>query len=163
MIIRRLFGVNATQSLSETLGNIFLSKSPSDKEQTGSKTELTETNNLSAGGLIKEVPSGLFGKILESGLKSREFVGASSGSDATPFDVDFLRLEGDISIQDLYKSNNSNIYGDITLYIEPNQRITDHPNAGDQFELIKSGIVNDNHYGIRTALPSSFIANQPPT
>jgi hypothetical protein len=159
-MIRRLFRCTEGKILGNQLKDMFDMTEKLDSYMNQNLESESTNQILKQGGLIKEINSSNLPAILETGIISREHIGEKSKSDSTPFDTDFYLLDNNINIKDVNKTKNSLIvesYGDITLYIEPNEYITEIPSKENQYELIKSQIVSDQHYGIRTALPSQYI------
>jgi len=119
------------------------------------------------GDLVKGVNLENLDAILKTGIVAREFLGADSGSDSTPFDADFIRLDyksATLSLKSFVSSTRAKGYGNILLVIKDrgqfqlNDRQENGPKMSeDKYELFYSGVVGDNHYGVRTGLPSTQI------
>ena len=109
------------------------------------------------------------GTILQNGSVSKEFLGADSGSDATPLDTDLSRITvvGDFS--ETIQNAAANAYGNIIFVLKCDDRFTitrDHEGGqervGDKskLEAFYTGVCdtkNSRHYGIRTGFSSSDI------
>lgn len=123
---------------------------------------------LEEGDLLKGVNAEHISTILQNGSVAKEFLGASSDSDATPFDTDVGRL----SQQEENKDFNQIIKGNIAIgydggllfairnrgqFVETS-RDQEQPDKGDsRLELFKAGTQGGDHYGIRTGFPSTEI------
>lgn len=153
-------------TIEEALGEMDSSRRSADRR--GKETaEMIRSGefHLKNGDLIKGVPAGKMEKILQGGIVAREFLGSESESDSTPYDSDFLRMsrisEGsDLSpvIKDYYSS----AYGEVNLVIRDRGQLSDTSSGPGnyetgKYELFRSGIISQEHYGIRTGLPSSEI------
>jgi hypothetical protein len=119
---------------------------------------------------------------LQNGSVSKEFLGGTLDSDATPLDTDLSRIIAEDlgDFETAIQNSIANGYGQIMLYIphtsnfrdssqmSPEELIDLHypkenPEAavGVQMhgsELFYSGVLGERHYGIRTGFPSSDIA-----
>ena len=124
---------------------------------------------LEEGDFIKGISGGLLylGNILQNGSLSKEYLGASAGSDATPLDTDISRImspEG--TTKDKIFKTEAYGYGDIYFVLKGDDRfLTTRDETGerdvrrdkDKLEVFKTGVVGGGHYGIRTGFSSSDI------
>lgn len=172
--LRRNFRARADQKLTDRLSEMFLKPIGLSSieevlvEMDRAKIEADSRNRefvqanvgkivLKAGDRFKGVGLDDFGKILERGAVAREYLGASAGSDATPYDTDTgLILEQDLAngVTSAVSSSPSTGYGDILLVVKDRNQFG---NGTNQYESFASGVVGERHYGIRTGFPSSEI------
>ena len=102
--------------------------------------------------------------ILQNGNLCQEFLGSSSSKDATPLDADVSMIP-DCSDPYLVFSNNSltaaSRYGPLWIVLKNDGKFnnTDINNTYSpaKLELFKTGVVGQDHFGIRTGFPSSAI------
>jgi len=135
-----------------------------------------EAVSAEKGFLIKQIKSDYLNWNLENGFPSKEFLaGNYEKSDSTPFDVDFLlnnpEAEKNITFAERYKALYKKIksYGDMSAIIFNRGQFnltrdsSEYPcafqkGAGDnqnKYELFYSGVVKEQHYGVRSGIPSS--------
>ena len=126
---------------------------------------------LEEGDYIKGIAGGLLylGSILQNGSLSREYLGASAGSDATPLDTDVSRImSSDGTNKDKIFKTEAYSYGDIYFVLKGDDRfLTTRDETGerdvrrdkDKLEVFKTGVVGGGHNGIRTGFTSSDINN----
>lgn len=145
------------KTLSEALNYINKSK------ENAHNRNLNQTSfSISPGDLIKNIKSENISSILNFGSVAKEYLGADAGSDATPFDTDTMRSNSEYSIEN-YQQVAASDYGDIYIVVKNRnqfQNTTDNPNPEydiKKLEIFQSGVVNANHYGVRTGFPSSEI------
>lgn len=121
---------------------------------------------LSNGDLMKGVNHYSMGSILQSGVVAGEFLGGKASSDATPYDTDTLRVENSAPEKTLAQNieeNYSSGYGNINIIFKDRGQFYDSTKHGVQgydplqYELISSGVIGANHYGVRTGLASTEI------
>ena len=124
---------------------------------------------LEEGDFIKGISGGLayLGNILQNGSLSKEYLGASADSDATPLDTDVSRImtsEG--TTKDKIFKTEAYSYGDIYFVLKNDDRfLTTRDESGEhdvrrdkeKLEVFKTGVVGGGHYGIRTGFSSSDI------
>ncbi len=126
----------------------------------GEKLELDE------GDLLKGVNVEFISNILQNGSVSKEFLGASSDSDATPFDTDVSQvqntdLEG--GFQTATGQSLARGYGELLLAIkdrgqfQKTEKGSKTKPQSDKYELFRTGVLGEKHYGIRTGFPSTEI------
>ena len=129
--------------------------------------------SLAEGDLIKGVDSSYIKLILENGSVAREFLGASAGSDQTPFDTDLSRISGEdasLGFEGAFKNSLAKGYGTLHFILKDRGQFqkTEAKNPGDEsevsprfdqgkLELFQSGYQSDRHYGIRTGFPATEI------
>lgn len=91
----------------------------------------------------------------------KEFLGAETNSDATPFDIDLERIKK--SNWDEHRNTNKN-YGNLIMIIRDRGqfKITDQTNHEitdrSKYELFQTGVLGATHYGIRTGIASTEIS-----
>ncbi|GEM_PF-6887889 len=117
------------------------------------------------GDLVKGVDAASSDFILEFGMTAGEFLGVDAGSDQTPYDSDFIRIPE--KSEDKSFIDNINHYsirwGDIDLIIKNRGQFSETSQGEgaeydvSKFEIFNSGVMNRNHYGVRTGLPSTEI------
>lgn len=123
---------------------------------------------LDQGDLIKGIGSiRFFEHILQNGSVSKEYLGASAGSDATPLDTDLSVIETTNStFSSQISSTAAKGYGPIWIVLKRDDRFyvsRDKDGEKDvkrdlsRYELFYTGVCGDGHYGIRTGFASSEI------
>ena len=134
----------------------------------------SSTLELKKGYLLKGLDFDYFSEVLQRGFVAREFVGAASESDNTPFDIDLwcydapfqnnsssiVRKENvDLDSDEIFK------YGDVTFIIVPDDDFvfTEYGTDTDSYvsskvEYFRNGYLANNHYGIRTGLSTDKIS-----
>jgi len=119
--------------------------------------------SLGIGDLIKGVKSENLGDILNFGCVAREYLGADSSSDYTPFDTDVIKSTLNHSSNEIISSGLSG-YGDLYIIIKDrgqfqNTTQINNPKYNqNQLEIFKSNVKKrGDDYGIRTGFPSSEI------
>ncbi|MBS9775318.1 hypothetical protein KGV52_01235 [Candidatus Gracilibacteria bacterium] len=127
--------------------------------------KLLEENNFELGenDLIKGFESKSYNLIGNLGFVSREFLGTEGESDRTPFDADLIKAKNN-TVETLTQTLAKD-YGDTFAVIKANNpdivETTNDERIGNykshNFELFKTGALAENHYGIRTALPTTQI------
>ena len=152
----------------------------STTENTTLRNKEAERNGLKLeqGDLIKGIGELRYlPNILQNGSVSKEFLGDSAGSDATPLDTDLsIILETPDSILDGIEATDATHYGPIWLVLkgddnrseksrfsitrrsplEQNQQV-EVPEISEKLEAFYTGILSASHYGIRTGFGSSEI------
>ena len=107
------------------------------------------------GDLVKGVSSDYFDTYLDKGVYAPEFVGAASAeakrksqnSDMTPFDTDLTMVEKDGGLNEAFAE-----YGDMSIIIKKKPQF-----EKDKLDIFKTGVIGQNHYGIRTGFGSTQI------
>lgn len=161
-------------------GSVGITSIYQAKELLKTKIETVEKKNresatseftIKPGDLIKGINRRFFGKILQTGSVSKEFLGESAGSDMTPLDTDLSMLTDTVdSVEDAIKSTAAKGYGDVWFVLKNDDRFVttrDHygvENASadklDKIELFYTGVCDTDkskHYGIRTGFGASDI------
>jgi hypothetical protein len=117
---------------------------------------------LEKGDLVKGVNMLYINNILQNGSVAKEFLGASSDSDATPFDTDLeiLTAEGKPNFEESYEAIKiAKDFGELMLVIKDRGQFQKtssfEPVKYDpsKYELFGSGA----HYGIRTGFPCTEV------
>lgn len=172
--LRKNFRIRGDQRLSDRLSEMFLrpvgftSIEDALEEMDRSKVQADSRNRqfvqggdgkivLKPGDRFKGVNSRDIGKILERGAVAGEYLGASAGSDFTPYDTDTAIIpETDLKngTKGAIAATASNGYGNLLLVIRERGQFGGEP---EQYESFASGTVGDTHYGIRTGFPSTEI------
>ncbi len=179
------FGVGDKQTITEKFETTFLKRVGIDsfsealKYYDDLRGSVNERNkqlaqsgqiDLSGNDLAKGVSVNYFDSNLDRGIYAPEFVGAESieaknkskDGDATPWDTDLIKVGNRTSTEIIEKSTAST-YGDAILIIKDrgqfNKNETGQPLATDQnkLELFKTGVLGEDHYGIRTGFGSTEI------
>ncbi len=149
-------------SVQEVLSHMTQAKSLAD---TRSRESATKEFRIEAGDLAKGVPTKYIDNILQNGSVAKEFLGASSNSDSTPFDTDIEYITSSSSgdFKKDFKDNIglSNGYGDITFVVKDREQFQKTAKDGHakydpkHYELFETG--GKNHYGIRTGFPCTEV------
>jgi len=187
---RESFGVQEGQSLTERLSEMFLkpigvhSFEEALNRAREKKFEADQRNRefvkkcgnnyvLKEGDLLKGVGSSYLRNIMENGSVAKEFLGASSDSDSTPFDTDVAMVLAEDEKKSFFQTMNDSPasgYGDISLILRERGQFQktsseDDPvllrsearKRGSKLELFYTGVVGLRHYGIRTGFASTEI------
>jgi hypothetical protein len=182
--IKQSIGAKEGQTVADRISQMFLApagyesveqvlaeakKSKLEANERGIETaELMRSGrfNVRNGDLIKSVQSHNIESILQGGAVAREFLGKGSASDSTPFDSDVLRVSKageNASLSENIKNYFSEAYGDLNVIIKNRGQFYETSGGNSKgydsskLELFKTGKISDEHYGIRTGLPSSEI------
>ena len=152
------------ENLGQLLEQMRAAKTMAD--QRGRQIATEGTVSLKGGDLLKGVDEKYIANILQNGSVAKEFLGASSGSDMTPFDTDVsLVMPEDAKgrLRDTIESSIAKGYGQILFalrdrgqyqHTEPGQPAKTEPG---KIELFRTGVVEERHYGIRTGFPTTEI------
>lgn len=147
------------------------------KEYIYTKIKTAESRNMEAAANEMVLEQGDFVKgigdltylknILQNGSVSKEYLGASAGSDATPLDTDIsMVMSFDGTIRDKIESTVANGYGPIWLVLKNDDRFVTTRTSEEIFdirrdetkmEVFYTGALGKGHYGIRTGFASSDI------
>lgn len=147
------------------------------KEWISSKIKIADARNRNAANSEMELEQGDFIKgignitylrnILQNGSVSKEFLGASAASDATPLDTDVsMIIESEGTNAEKIKKTAANEYGPIYFVLKKDDRfITTRNNSESlkveedmsKIEVFYTGVLGQGHYGIRTGFSSSEI------
>lgn len=105
--------------------------------------------------------------ILQNGSVSKEYLGSSAGSDATPLDTDIsMIMNSDGTISEKMGATAASSYGPIWFVLKNDNRfITTRTNSEtleekrdmSKMEVFYTGVLGQGHYGIRTGFASSEI------
>ena len=105
--------------------------------------------------------------ILQNGSVSKEYLGSSAGSDATPLDTDIsMIMSSKGTIRDKISSTAANGYGPIWFVLKNDERFIttrtdsetlDTKRDMSKMEVFYTGVLGQDHYGIRTGFASSEI------
>lgn len=126
------------------------------------KSKNFENFEIESWDLVKWFDSNFYNLIWNEGFVSREFLWVDWDSDLTPFDLDLIKIN-DEKFENIFKSIAWN-YGNTLAVIkngkneifESNlENIKNYKNHG--FELFKTWKIWENHFWIRTWLPSVYI------
>lgn len=182
--LQRSLGVKSGQSTGERVAEMFLRPlgyetidqaldGMAEKKQTadarGRKlVRESEGGRLSIveGDLLKGVNEQYIDAILQSGSVAKEYLGASSDSDSTPFDTDLEMVsakQGKKTFQEALTESAANSYGEIAFVMKNRgqYQITTKESVDSydakKYELFNSGVVSERHYGIRTGFAATEI------
>lgn len=126
-----------------------------------------ENMKLECGDFIKGIGGiAYLQQILQNGSVSKEYLGSSASSDSTPLDTDISMIRQNGLIDDQVQNTASNGYGPIYFALKNDDRflITRTPsgtidvkNDMSKLEVFYTGVLGEDHYGIRTGFASSDI------
>ncbi len=148
-------------SIDETLD--FMEKNIISKNQESKNRSEDNDFAVSKWDIFKGFDARLYSLIGNRGFVAREFIGTEWNSDRTPFDIDLI-LVWDESLAELTQSSTAADFGDTFMVIKSwNPKIfashkgntTSYKNH--DFELFQTGVLGENHYGIRTAIPTTLV------
>ena len=151
---------------------VVMSNSMKDEFEKGDLiiSKVTPYDELEEGDYIKGIQGGILylGNILQNGSVSKEYLGSSAGSDATPLDTDLSRImtsEG--TNRDKILLTEASTYGNIWFVLKNDDRFQvtrgeeqveeQDIKRSDKLEVFLTGVVGKGHYGIRTGFSSSDI------
>ena len=122
---------------------------------------------LEKGDFIKGIGSiDYLSNILQNGSVSKEYLGASAGSDSTPLDTDVsMVLKSDGSVSDKMEGLIANNYGPIWFVLKNDDRFITTRNNSEELDVKRNlsklevfhTLSSVDHYGIRTGFASSEI------
>ena len=105
--------------------------------------------------------------ILQNGSVSKEYLGSSAGSDATPLDTDIsMIMSSDGTISEKIGATAASSYGPIWFVLKNDDRFTITRTSSEtleakrdmsKMEVFYTGVLGQGHYGIRTGFASSEI------
>ena len=105
--------------------------------------------------------------ILQNGSVSKEYLGSSAGSDATPLDTDIsMIMSSDGTISEKMDATAASSYGPIWFVLKNDDRFITTRTSNETLEAIMdmskmevfyTGLLGQGHYGIRTGFASSEI------
>ncbi len=138
------------------------------------KTADTRNRNASSSQMILEKGDFMKGigditylrNILQNGSVSKEYLGSSAGSDATPLDTDVSIITSDGTIREKMSGTNASYYGPIWLILKNDDRFVTTRTEDEtletkrdmsKIEAFYTGVMGREHYGIRTGFASSEI------
>lgn len=183
-ILRYEMGASEGQSLNDRLAEIYLrpagfesmeeaiaamKQAQANADQRGKalvEQAANEQLSLSAGDLLKGVDATYISTILQNGSVAKEYLGASSSSDMTPFDTDMAMIpESDgTEFATIVLNSQASGYGELIFAIKNNParlHLTTSDNLQgyneSKLELFEIGAGN-KHYGIRTGFPTTEIS-----
>ncbi len=145
----------------------YLENKKTTAEERGIKISNIGSVELNIGDLIKGIGSiNYLSNILNNGSVSKEYLGADATSDRTPLDTDVSMILHDGDFDQKIDNSISKNYGPIWFVLKNDDRFTitrddDKEIRADfnlnKLELFKTGVLGDDHYGIRTGFASSDI------
>ncbi len=118
---------------------------------------------LREGDLLKGTEAKYLWNILENGSVAKEFLGSDASSDSTPLDTDVSRVrDASINLASAIAASGSSNYGNIIFVVRDRGQfhLTDATTTqfeNKRYELFQTGIIGDQHYGIRTGFASTEI------
>lgn len=148
------------QNIDQILAEMQRSRAAADQRSRQSLDQL----NFRPGDIAKGVDIDYIDNILQNGSVAKEFLGASSSSDATPLDTDVeLVTEAQKStFQDNYQAlSHVHKYGELTLVIKDRGQFQKTSIAESakynqsKYELFQT--LSANHFGIRTGFPCTEV------
>lgn len=155
------------QNLDEAILAMELSRVKADDRNRRVVAEAPEQKlSVAAGDLLKGVSYKYLDLILRNGIVAKEFLGASAGSDSTPLDTDVgMVLESDTvgGFKKAIENSPAKVYGDLIFAVKDRGQFyrTDHRENyqydKSRYELFQTGVVGEQHYGIRTGIPATEI------
>lgn len=105
--------------------------------------------------------------ILQNGSVSKEYLGSSAGSDATPLDTDIsMIMSSDGTISEKMNATAASSYGPIWFVLKNDDRFITTRTSSEtleakrdmsKMEVFYTGVLGQGHYGIRTGFASSEI------
>ena len=105
--------------------------------------------------------------ILQNGSVSKEYLGSSAGSDATPLDTDISKImSSDGTISEKMGATAASSYGPIWFVLKNDDRFITTRTSSEtleakrdmsKMEVFYTGVCGQDHYGIRTGFASSEI------
>ena len=105
--------------------------------------------------------------ILQNGIVSKEFLGSSADSDATPLDTDIsMIMSSDGTISEKMNATAASSYGPIWFVLKNDDRFITTRTSSEtleakrdlsKMEVFYTGVLGQGHYGIRTGFASSEI------
>ena len=105
--------------------------------------------------------------ILQNGSVSKEYLGSSAGSDATPLDTDIsMIMSSDGAISEKMNATAASSYGPIWFVLKNDDRFMTTRTSSEtleakrdmsKMEVFYTGVLGQGHYGIRTGFASSEI------
>lgn len=171
ILIKKFCGLKDIKTLDE-----FKRYCNSSKEEANQRNRLAATKDftLEEGDFVKGINDIKYlPRILQNGSVSKEFLGASANSDATPLDTDLSRvlkknINDTSALGQIISSTISGTYGNTWFVLKnnPNRiditRDNNHEsikNISKKFSKLEAfKTLADGHYGIRTGFPSSEIS-----
>jgi hypothetical protein len=183
--LKHNFGIRGNQTITEKFESTFLKRIGINnftealkyydnlRVQTDARNkELAASGriNLSPDDLAKGVQFNFFDNNLDRGIMGAEFVGAESiaakekskAGDLTPWDTDLIRV-GNTNISEIPENSKISGYGEVFLIVKDrgqfNKNEVGKPLGDDQdkLELFQTGVIGDDHYGVRTGFGSTEI------
>ena len=147
------------------------------KIEAGKRNEELAANGqlkLVEGDLLKGVDARFLGNIMQNGSVAKEFLGASSDSDATPLDTDLGRVtqeDGALPFAEALAASPAMGYGEVTLLVKNRGQFQETSSASDVedlrkqahqrkpvLELFRTGAIDSTrHYGVRTGFPMTQV------
>lgn len=121
---------------------------------------------FAAGDLVKGVQERYIENILQNGVVAKEYLGASAGSDSTPFGTDATEVTLEDSQAGFNQALQASVaagYGNLAFVLRNHGQFqatsTDTPSTYDQskYEIYAPQITGPRHRDVRTGLPSSEI------
>ena len=123
---------------------------------------------LEQGDFIKGIGSITYLRnILQNGSVSKEYLGSSAGSDATPLDTDIsMIMSSDGTISEKMGATAASSYGPIWFVLKNDDRFVTTRTSSEtleakrdlsKMEVFYTGVLGQGHYGIRTGFASSEI------
>ena len=157
-------------------GSVGLSTIEQAQEYIRLKVEIADKRNreaakkkvqLSVGDFVKGIGNiDYLRNLLQNGIVSKEYLGSSATSDATPLDTDLSMILTEGNIREQLAKTAANGYGPIWFVLKNDKRFTTTRTIDgetgvardlNKHEVFYTGVLGKDHYGIRTGFASSDI------
>lgn len=164
-VIRMFCGFAGINTLEEAKNYVKIKVQGADKRN---REAASHDMVLEKGDFIKGIGDVTYlNNILQNGSVSKEYLGSSAGSDATPLDTDMsMIMDSSGSISDKMDKTAAKDYGPIWFVLKNDERFTITRNDNEtldtkkdvsKMEVFFTGAIGADHYGIRTGFASSEI------
>ena len=163
-VIRMFCGFAGISSVEEAKQYISGKVKTADQRN---RSVATKNMVLERGDFVKGVGDITYlSNILQNGSVSKEYLGSSADSDHTPLDTDVsMILQGDTT-REMINSTEASRYGPIWFVLKNDDRFITTRTSTESFpdrkdisklEVFHTGVLGEDHYGIRTGFASSEI------
>ena len=157
-----LAGINTLEQAKEYIKRKIKTADSRNREASNSDMKLEQGDYIKGIGGITYLRN-----ILQNGSVSREYLGSSAGSDATPLDTDIsMIMSSDGKISEKINTTTASSYGPIWLVLKKDDRFITTRTSSEtsnkkrdmsKMEVFYTGVTGQGHYGIRTGFASSEI------
>lgn len=156
-------GINTLKQAKEYIEQKIKRADSRNRNTSNSDVTLSEGDFIKGIGDIKYLRN-----ILQNGSVSKEYLGSSAGSDATPLDTDVsMIIDSEGTINDKINKTAAKNYGPIWFVLKNDERFMITRNSSNEtlktkkdlskLEVFYTGVLGSGHYGIRTGFASSDI------